>query len=418
MASLNRPKLRPLSARRVEHGGRSLVLLEDSLGLIPEPFLISRSTFQLMVRHFDGRATLGEIQSKDSRESDRPVGLAELEALVAKLDLAMVLDGPTFEAFAASYAGGQVRPPHFSGRSYPSDVGRLRAELGGYFSDSRGAGSPGSAGDPGPRSLRAILSPHIDFGRGGPVYSHAYRALVERSDADVFVILGVAHQHCRHRFALTRKDFRTPLGIATTDRAFVDRLAAEAGDHLFEDELAHRSEHSIEFQVVFLQYVLGDRRPYAIVPILVGSFHDLMREGVDPIDDPEVRRMVEALRSAERASGKEVVYIGGIDLCHVGPEFGDPTGVDDSTLEEVRAFDRAMLDRASAADAPGWFSKAAEIRNRWRVCGLAATYTLLRTIGPAEGRVLDYDQAVNPARTSCVTFASVAYETGATLLDG
>jgi AmmeMemoRadiSam system protein B len=169
---------------------------------------------------------------------------------------------------------------------------------------------------------------------------------------------------------------------------------------------------------VFLQYALGERRPFTIVPILVGSFHDLMQEGIDPIDDPEVRRMIQALGSAERASGKKVVYIGGIDLCHVGPEFGDPTSVDDLTRKEVRSFDQAMLDRASAVDAPGWFSRAAEIQNRWRVCGLAATYTLLRSIGPAKGRILSYDQAIDPARTCCVTFASVAYESQATSTDG
>ena len=262
-----------------------------------------------------------------------------------------------------------------------------------------------------------MLSPHIDFGRGGPVYSHAYRRLVERSDADLFVILGVAHQPCRNRFALTRKHFDTPLGTATTDRGFVDHLAREAGPHLFEDELTHRTEHSIEFQVVWLQHVLAGRRDFAIVPILVGSFHDLMRGGVEPADDPEVGAMIRALKSAEAASGRKVAYIGGIDLCHVGPEFGDPSPVDLPTLEAVGAFDRAMLGRAEALDASGWFAGAAEVADRWRVCGLAATYTMLRAIGPARGEVLSYDQAVNPSRSCCVTFASVAYASKS-VLDG
>ncbi len=91
----------------------------------------------------------------------------------------------------------------------------------------------------------------------------------------------------------------------------------------FDDELSHRTEHSIEFQVVFLQYLLGAKRDFSIVPILVGSFHDLMERGIDPIEDPQVSRFVEALRAAEVVDGKRVAYIGGIDLCHVGPEFGD-----------------------------------------------------------------------------------------------
>jgi AmmeMemoRadiSam system protein B len=285
----------------------------------------------------------------------------------------------------------------------------LRAQLGRFFAHEKGSGPPVERPRRGGGRLRGILSPHIDFYRGGPVYSHAYRALVERSDADTFVILGVAHQPCRHRFALTRKDFETPLGLTRNDRAYVDKVAALAGDHLFDDELAHRAEHSIEFQVVFLQYLLGGRREFSIVPILVGSFHDLMDEGVDPIVDDEVRQFVEALRAAESAAGGQVAYIGGIDLCHVGPEFGDPDRLDPATLNRVRAFDQDMLSRAADGDAAGWFGTAARIRNRWRVCGLAATYTMLHAMGPARGRLLKYDQAVDAARTCCVSFASVAF---------
>ena len=410
MESLDRPLLRPLSGRRVEHRGRPFVALEDSLGLFNGPFLLPVEAFQRVVRHFDGRTTLDQIRARMFRETGQGVSMGELETLVERLDRAMVLEGPTFESFRETYSRLEVRTSAMSGRSYPSDPSALKAELDRYFGHPDGAGPPSGRESASSRPLRAILSPHIDFGRGGPTYSWAYRELVERSDAEVFVILGVAHQHTKRRFALTRKDFQTPLGTARADRAFVDHLAGAAGPHLFEDELAHRIEHSIEFQVVFLQHVLGGRRDFSIVPILVGSFHDLMTRGVDPIEDPEVRRMVEALRSAESASAKKVAYIGGIDLCHVGPEFGDSNPVDDATLGQVRAFDEAMLARAARRDPAGWFETAARVENRWRVCGLAATYTMLHAIGPANGRVLRYDQAVSPARTCCVSFASVAYE--------
>jgi hypothetical protein len=78
-------------------------------------------------------------------------------------------------------------------------------------------------------------------------------------------------------------------------------------------------------------------------------------------------------------------------------------------MEEIRRFDRAMLEKAAEVDPGGWFATAAEIENRWRVCGLAATYTMLRVIGPSTGRLLRYDQAVNPERTCGVTFASLEF---------
>jgi MEMO1 family protein len=410
MASIDRPQLRPLSGRRIDHRGQSFVALEDSLGLFSGQVLIPLDVYQHVIRHFDGRKTLDEIRAVIFRETGQQVSDEEIRQWIEQLDQAMVLEGSRVTSIAEDYARARSRPAALAGRSYPANASTLRAELGRYFADPEGSGLP-SLTEPEPTSrLRAVLCPHIDFGRGGPVYSWAYRELLEKSDAETFVILGVAHQSCRHRFVLTRKDFETPLGTVKADRAFVDRVAGLAGGHLFEDELAHRSEHSIEFQAVFLQYILGGRRDFTIVPILVGSFHDLMIQGIDPIEDREVRRMVDALRAAEAASGKKVAYIGGIDLCHVGPEFGDPAPVDDDRLAEIRAFDEAMLGRASDRDPAGWFDKAAAVNNRWRVCGLAATYTLLHAIGPARGRLLRYDQAVNPTRTCCVSFASVAYE--------
>jgi AmmeMemoRadiSam system protein B len=408
MASLETPRLRPLSARRVSHLGREYVALEDPRGLFLDPVLVTLEGFQTIVRRFDGQTSLEAIRQAVRQATGQVVPPGQLEAMVAQLDASLVLESPTLQAFLDRDASETVRPAAFAGRSYPADPAALRLELDRYFTHPAGAGRPGL--EPVTRRIRGILSPHIDFGRGGPTYSWAYRALIEGSDADVFVVLGVAHKQTRRRFVMTRKDFATPLGTVATDRGFVDQIAQSAGMEVFEDQVVHRNEHSLEFQMVFLQHLLGGRRAFQVVPILVGSFHDLTRDGRDPMADPEVARMIQALRDAEANSGRKVAYIGGIDLCHVGPEFGDPDPVDDATLEVVKGYDGRLLDRARASDASGWFATGSEGENRWRVCGLAATYTLLQVIGPASGRVLRYDQAVNPSRTCCVTFASVAYE--------
>jgi AmmeMemoRadiSam system protein B len=415
MATIERPRLRPLSVRRHEQQGHAYALLTDPLAVFDQGVLIPIDMFLQVVRHFDGSVTLPEIQARVLRETGRLITLAELEQLIEELDRAMVLHGPTFEAFHQAYRESRSRPAALAGRSYAGTERALRSQLSRFFTDSRGAGAwkvqkPESANGSVPTSnLRGILSPHIDFERGGLSYTWSYKELVEQSRADVFVIFGVAHQYCRHRFSLTYKDFETPLGTVPTDRDYVSRIVDRAGEHLFEDELAHRTEHSIEFQAVFLQHVLGDQRPFSIVPILVGSFHDLMEQGIDPIADPEVGRVVNALREVESASGKRVAYIGGIDLCHAGPQFGDPLPVDGAVQDEIRAFDGAMLARAEVCDARGWFETASRNGNRWRVCGLAATYTMLQTIGPARGRILNYDQAVDGARTCCVSFASMVF---------
>src|SRR5439155_4714236 len=126
----------------------------------------------------------------------------------------------------------------------------------------------------GPRpdgQLTAALLPHIDYARGGVSYAWGFKEVVERSRASVFVIIGTSH-YSRERFTLTRQDFKTPLGLVPTDQDCIDTLIAGYGDGLLNDPFAHVPEHSIELEVVFLQYLYEVRRPIRIVPLLVGSF--------------------------------------------------------------------------------------------------------------------------------------------------
>jgi AmmeMemoRadiSam system protein B len=119
----------------------------------------------------------------------------------------MVLEGPTFSAFVDAYRNERTRPPAHAGRAYAGTERALRAQLGQLFANQNGSGHPAADGHGNGVSvasrLRGILSPHIDFQRGGTVYTWSYKELVEQSDADTFVIFGVAHQYCRNRFALT-----------------------------------------------------------------------------------------------------------------------------------------------------------------------------------------------------------------------
>lgn len=417
MATLERPKLRPLSARRHDHEGQAFVALEDPLGVAQSPVFVPLEGFEWVVCNFDGNNTLLDIQAHVLRQTGRLISSSDLEALVVQLDRAMLLDGPTFEAFHDAYRLQGVRPAAHAGGSYAGTERALRAQLARFFVDPQGAVEPTESDRAAKLAsetpLRGVISPHIDFGRGGTVYTWAYKELIEKTKADVFVIFGVAHQYCRRRFALTLKDFETPLGLVKTERAYVARLAELAGGDPFEDELAHRTEHSIEFQVVFLQYLLGDRRDFSIVPVLIGSFQDILEAGRSPIEDEEVKRFVAAARRTEEAYPGRVAYIGGIDFGHIGPDFGDADLVDDPTLEKLRAFDAGMIARLTRGDAEGWFSDAAASNNRFRVCGLAATYTLLKTLGPVQGRLLRYDRTVNAERTCCVSFAALALDASA-----
>jgi len=315
----------------------------------------------------------------------------------------------------AHYLAGPVRPAAHAGSAYAADPDELREELASLFAGPGGPGPVSTSPRRSDRTLAGIICPHIDLYRGGATYAWAYRRLVEESTADLFVILGTAHQPMRQLFSLTRKDFDTPLGVVPTHRPFLDRLAdrlaadsAASGIDLYAEELAHRHEHSIEFQAVFLRFLLGRKRPFAIVPVLVGSFYPFVQRRSAPDRAPEVQALVRALRAEIEAHKGSVCLIGAADLAHIGPCFGDRDLLDKSRLAVQASDDRRLMAAACRGSAARFFRHVARNQDRNRICGLAPLCVLLETIGPVRGELLRYDQAVETDGTSCVSFASVA----------
>jgi AmmeMemoRadiSam system protein B len=221
------------------------------------------------------------------------------------------------------------------------------------------------------------------------------------------VIFGTCHAGMADPFALTRKDFDTPLGPARVDREFVDALATRARQDCFASELAHRNEHSIEFQAVFLQYLYAGRRDVTVVPVLTSFVHEALARGRRPEDDPRVRAFLDALAETAAASRRKVAYIAGADLAHMGTRFGDPEPVSPAELETIGREDGAMLERVTAGDADGFFESVRRDNDRRRICGLSPIYTLLRALGGAPGALKRYGQWPDPE--CVVTFASVVY---------
>lgn len=354
------------------------------------------------VRLFDGERTLTEIQAEALRQlGGKAHSLELLAAFVRKLDEDLFLDSPRFR----TRLSGPVREPSCIG-CYAGEPGGLRRQLHGMFTADGGPGLPQTARPSG--TLRAALVPHIDYQRGGVSYAWGFKEVFEHTHASLFVILGTSH-YSTHRFTLTRQDFKTPLGIARTDQAYIDRLVRHYGNGLFDDPLAHVPEHSIELEVVFLQYLYEGKRPFRIVPLVVGSFHDCVLAGSAPHARTDIGRMVEALRRAEEETPEPICYLISGDLAHLGPKFGDRLPVEERGLRQSRAQDEALLRHAEAVDPAGYFRVIAEEGDRRRICGLPPTYTVLEAIRPARGKLLHYGQYVHPRGHESVSFASVGF---------
>jgi hypothetical protein len=273
------------------------------------------------------------------------------------------------------------------------------------FTGPNGPGLPARSVD---NRLRAALIPHIDYARGGATYGWGFKEVMEHSNASLFVIIGTSH-YSPHRFTLTRKDFKSPLGVARTDRDYIDKLVKLYDGDLFQDEFYHLPEHSIELEAVILQYLLEKRRDFRIVPLIVGPFQDALEGGEAPIKRKDISNMIQALRKAEAETQEPICYIISGDLAHIGPKFGDLEKINDRVLKVSGEQDHAILQKLEVLDLDGYFQVIAGEHDRRRICGLPPTYTLLQAIQPGRAQLLHYDQYVHPRGVESVSFASMAF---------
>lgn len=406
--SESRPRLRQVEVFPVEREGRRFVALRDTAGYTASVVMLPIQLVEILAR-FDGAHDVADIEAELTRHHGVTLERARIEELVAQLDEHGFMESPGFAARRAAIDGrfleASTRPASHAGGGYPADADELRRAMDAYFEPPEGAGGSGPAGGTPP--VRGLIAPHIDFNRGGPAYTWAYRELRERSDADLFVVFGTCHTGMPDPWALTRKDYETPFGPLRVDRDVVEAVAARARQDCFGSEVAHRMEHSIEFQAVFLQYLFAARREIRIVPVLASFAHEAITAGRRPEDDPRVLRFLEALGETIAAAGRRAVFIAGADLAHVGPRFGDPTPVTPAELVGLARDDRATLASVEACDPAAFFDDAARDGDARRICGLSPIWALLRSLGDGAGTLRRYAQWPDPE--GVVTFASVTF---------
>ena len=338
---------------------------------------------------------------------------SQLESMIEILDAHLFLEGPRADAERArqraAFLAAPTRPAFLAGRSYDGEPDGLAAALAGHF---EAPGGPGPIGPPRDVRVHGLVAPHIDFNRGGPAYAWAYRALAEARDADCFIVVGTAHAGLDgHSFAATAKAFETPFGPLEVDREVLDAVARRAPADLFAAELAHRGEHSIEFQAVWLRYLAASRgrgrAPDRAAP-------RELRPRV-PASRQEPRGPAGDRRGAGRPPGRDGDRPA--PLLHRGGRGSGPrrpalrrrvAGRPRRSCARVESEDRALLAPVVRADAEGFFAEALRQQDRNRICGLSPIYALLRLLPGGAGRLLHYGQWPDP--DGAVTFASVSFE--------
>jgi AmmeMemoRadiSam system protein B len=393
-----RPKLR--SSLEANDRGDHIVI-HDPRRRIGRPIGVSRLGLKIAAK-LDGSRTLAAIQTEMlTLTGGALVPLEVIQTLVQALDESLLIESPRIKEMCTA----PIRKPSHISRD--CDLNDLRSQIDRLFTAPGGAGPPEKLKANSPNRLRAVLLPHMDYGRGNITYGYGFKEVIENTDAKLFVIIATSH-YSFNRFILSRQHFDTPFGTVETDVQYVDRIAELYGDGLYDDLEAHIPEHSIELEVVPLKHLCSDRE-FRIVPLLVGNIQDCVSKKADPGGAPDIAKMVRVLREVEASSPVPVCYLISGDLAHIGPKFRDKRKAAGPWLDESKTKDKGILQALEKADPRVYFDTIADEGDARNICGLPPTWLTLEVAKPRTGKILHYQQFIDPSGNESVSFASAAF---------
>ncbi len=387
----------------LQHSGQQVILIRDHLGLVQEGKMIAPHLYQIMVL-LDGTKTIRDLQMEMMRlKGGVLVGSDEVQSLLTKLDESYLLNSDRFknaqEQMIAEFAAQKTRPCSHCGRSYPQDPLELKKMLDEILSSQPQPSKPRER-------LAAIVAPHIDPSVGAKVYASAYQMLTSQAPQRV-VVLGTGHQLADGIFCLTQKDFITPFGIVKNANTLTQELHEAAGGIQAANDFAHRSEHSIEFQILFLQH-LYSQGTFTIIPILCGSLQANLPEYTRRAYLEKARPFLEKLKKILLDPEKDTLLVAGVDFSHIGLKFGhDRSAVYLEKQSEIH--DNHLLTHLCRLDADKFWEESIAVQDRFNVCGFPALACLLEVVSDCQGQLLGYQLRHEAITQSAVSFAAVGF---------
>jgi AmmeMemoRadiSam system protein B len=373
---------------------RDSLRYSDHMLVIPSP-LVNVLTF------FDGTRTDLDLRRELRHSLNLPETDEVADKLIESLSNAGFLVDDTYvklkDARQRAFAKSSVREAAYAGSAYPAELGPLQDLMHGYL---------GSAETTQDRVI-GIAAPHVSPKGGWQCYLAAYGALTPDLLDRTFVVLATSHYGQPDKFGLTRKPFKTPFGTTRTNDRLVTELEAQPA--VLMEDYCHAVEHSIEFQVLFLQAIYGPE--VQILPILCGSFGKHIREGGFPEDDEDVKRFLGALGDIAEREKDRLFWVLGVDMAHMGVRYGDNCAAraDQDQMVLVRERDELRIARVIASDARGFWNLVEENGNddlKW--CGSSVIYSFMKAVPHAVGTLRRYEQW-NIDEKSVVSYAGITF---------
>ena len=176
------------------------------------------------------------------------------------------------------------------------------------------------------------------------------------------------------------------------------------------EDYCHCVEHSIEFQIVFLQHIYGPS--VRILPILCGPFVKSIYEGGLPEESDRVARFFDALGEISARESKRLFWVLGVDMAHIGRRYGDAFASYCQFRRDARRYasaTRQRIDHINAGDARTYWELVQEKHDDLKWCGASPLYTFLKVMPQVKGELLDYHQWQIDSQ-SVVTFGALRFQ--------
>ncbi len=298
----------------------------------------------------------------------------------------------------------KVRKPAAFGFYETIDKDNLIKQLETCFLEDFGPGNLPSVGEKvGERSILSIVSPHAGYYYSGQIAAQGFYALASEGKPDIIVIIGPSHYGWPGVALMSSGFWESPLGLTEID---TDLARAIQGKSVVisEEDRPHRSEHSLEVELPFLQYIFG-AESFKIVPIAMGF-----------MDYTTSKEVGEGVASAIKESEKDVIIVTSTDLTHYGAMYGyAPIGTSpiEKVIEWVHETDGEIITTIESLDAESLIDLV--INEGFTMCGcapVASGIIAAKALGATKGRTLKYATSydIRGSKEAIVGYLSAAIE--------
>lgn len=268
-----------------------------------------------------------------------------------------------------------LRKSVIAGSWYPGNSSILRRDIEGFLNlvpDTESAGE-----------VVAIIAPHAGYVYSGQVAAYDYKKVCGNK-YDAVIVVGPCHRSAFPGVSIfSSGGYETPLGIVPVDEELARQI--KKNSKLVSDiPAAHLQEHSVEIQLPFLQYALGN---FSFVPLVMGD------QGADTCQ--ELARAIYA-----SVQGRKILIVGSSDLSHF------------HKYSEAVKLDSVALWHLKDNDAAGLLSSLGN--GTTEACGggpMAVAMLVASMMGATDARVLKYANSgdVTGDKSSVVGYAAAVY---------